>query len=512
MKITDLLLEQQGPSKAIINSILVNSGLENSPSKDQIINDITTKYYPRFKQIQNGLKLGIPQVDTFLRYFSGNHDTIKFESDLKDITKYNIQQLKFLIGEYTTDPQAAENGNENRELLSKTTFNNETAEISKKLWYDESTAKVNLPGFRVYQPMNQSDAVKFGWYEESLMNQIRPGHHAWCITWRSGSNRWGHYRRESGTFYFIIDESKFQSEDIDVKKYYLCAIQVFPKDKYHPTGYEITDIRNPGEIKKTWGEIVEIYPQLSEYKDVITPLPFSEDEVETQNTVAKINERDGDRYEFARMDRVYKKQYIEALQKLQKPHSWDFMDQKLRELYIVLTPAGDFRNRFPNFEIIRAVKKYGLGNLLNSEMIKKERNEGIKTLSEYLNKDLRLEEERAGIVNESIILYKTYENKYGLWNNATSDWLEKNGNIYDPSYGKTEEEIIENPKTKERFYVDKYSTNDNDYFVAITPLLDVDSYFLSKNAWEGIKDKFKTEGTELDADSAQDINEFKKGL
>jgi hypothetical protein len=188
------------------------------------------------------------------------------------------------------------------------------------------------------------------------------------------------------------------------------------------------------------------------------------------------------------------------------------MDQKLRELYIVLTPAGDFRNRFPNFEILRAVKKYGLGNLLNSEMIKKEKNEGIKTLSEYLNKDLRLQEERAGIVNESIILYKTFENKYGLWNNSTSDWLEKNGNIYDPSYGKTEEEIIENPKTKERFYVDKYSTNDNDYFVAITPLLDMDSYFLSKTAWEGIKDKFKTEGTESDADSAQDINELKKGL
>jgi hypothetical protein len=145
-------------------------------------------------------------------------------------------------------------------------------------------------------------------------------------------------------------------------------------------------------------------------------------------------------------------------------------------------------------------------------MIKKDRNEGIKSLSEYLNKDLRLQEERAGIVNESIILYKTIQKKYGLWNNITSDWLEKNGNVYDPSYDKIEEEIIENPKTKERFYVDKYSTNDNDYFVAITPLLDVDSYFLSKNAWEGIKDKFKTEGTELDADTAQDINEFKKGL
>lgn len=510
MKISDLLFEQQGPSKTIINSILVNSGLENSPSKDQIVNDITTKYYPRFRQIQNGLKLGIPQVDTFLRHFSGNHDTIKFESDLKDITKYNIQQLKFLIGEYTLDTQDA--GDVNRELLTKTQFNEETAKISEKLWNDESTAKLNLPGFRVYQPMNQSESVKFGWYEESMMNQIRPNHHAWCITWRSGNNRWGHYRSEGGTFYFIIDESKLLSEDIDIKKYYLSAIQVFPKTKYHPTGYEITDIRNPGEIKMTWNEIVSIYPQLSEHIDIFQPLKFNNDEVQSQNTVAKINENEGDRYEFARMDRIYKKQYIEALQKLRKPQSFDFLDQKLRELYIVLTPAGDFRNRFPNFEILRTIKKYGLGKLLNDEMIKKERNEGIKSLSEYLNKDLRLQEERAGIVNESIILYKTFEQKYGLWNNITSDWLEKNGIIYDPSYSKTEEVIIENPKTNERFYVDTYSVETNDYFVAITPILDVDSYFLSKNAWESIKDKFETEGTELDADKAQDINEFKKGL
>lgn len=512
MKITDLLLEQQGPSKAIINSILVNSSLENSPSKDQIINDITTKYYPRFKQIQNGLKLGIPQVDTFLRHFSGNHDTIKFESDLKDITKYNVQQLKFLIGEYTTKPQGGEN--DNPQLLNKTTFNEETAEISKKLWYDESTAIISLPGFRVYQPMNQSDAVKFGWYEEKLLNEIRPGWHSWCITWRTKTNRWGTYREDGGTFYFIIDESKLQSEDSEVKKYYLCALQVISKKEQpdHPTGYELTDIKNPGEVAKNWNFITALYPQLSEHRDVFKTLNFNNDELEAQDTVAKINEREGDRYEFARMERTFKKQYIDSGLKLQKPHSWDFMDQDLRAAYISLTEKGDFRTRFPNFEILRAVKKYGLGNLLNSEMIKKEKNEGIKSLTEYLLKDLDVLHERSGIVNESIFLYKTNRKKYGLWNNLTSDWLEKNGTSYDASYNKTEEEVIENTNTKERFYVDKYSINDNEYFVAITPLLDMDSYFLSKTAWEGIKDKFKTEGTELDADSAQDINEFKKGL
>jgi hypothetical protein len=265
-------------------------------------------------------------------------------------------------------------------------------------------------------------------------------------------------------------------------------------------------------VAKNWNFITALYPQLSEHRDVFKTLNFNNDELEAQDTVAKINEREGDRYEFARMERTFKKQYIDSGLKLQKPHSWDFMDQDLRAAYISLTEKGDFRTRFPNFEILRAVKKYGLGNLLNSEMIKKEKNEGIKSLTEYLLKDLDVLHERSGIVNESIFLYKTNRKKYGLWNNLTSDWLEKNGTSYDASYNKTEEEVIENTNTKERFYVDKYSINDNEYFVAITPLLDMDSYFLSKTAWEGIKDKFKTEGTELDADSAQDINEFKKGL
>lgn len=512
MKFTDILLENSGPSKAIVNKILANSGLLDSPRKDEIANEISTKLFPRFRQIQGGLKIGLPQVDTFLRHFSGNHETLKFESDLKDITKYNIQQLRFLVGEYTTEPQDGDAESETRELLTKTQYDDETAELSKKLWYDESSAILNLPGFRVYQPMNQSDSVKFGWYEQKLMNEVRPGHHAWCITWRSGSNRWGSYRSEGGTFYFIIDESKYESDDIDVKKYYLCALQVISKEKqpYHATGYEVTDIRNPGEIKMTWNEIINIYPQLADHQDLFKTMKFSENEVEAQNTVAKINEREGDRYEFARMERIYKKQYIEALQKLHKPHSWNFMDQKLRELYIVLTPAGDFRNRFSNFEFVRAVKKSGLGKLLNDEMIKKENNEGIKSLSEYLMRDLRVQEERAGIVNENIILYKTQDRRYGLWDNRTSDWLTKNNNTYEPSYVLFEEDVVENPKTKEKFYVDKFGDSGNansDYFVAITPLEDIDSYFLSKSAWESIRDTFNEEGTELMVNKIQDINE-----
>jgi hypothetical protein len=509
MKFTDILLEQPGPSKAIIDKILSNSGLQNSPRRDEFADEITNKLYTRFRQIQSGLKPGLPPVDTFLSHFDGRHGARKFEGDLKDITKYSIEQLRFLVDEYTSKVEDDANNVETRELLTKTEYNDETAEISKKLWYDESSALINLPGFRVYQPMNQADSIKYGWYEEKMMNLIRPGHHAWCITWRRQSNRWGAYRGDGGTFYFIIDESKLPSDDIDTKKYYLCALQIISRPN-HPTGYEVTDIRNPGEITKTWGEIINIYPQLADFKDILVPLPYSNEELEIKSVVGSMTEREGDQYEFSRMPRIYKKQYIDELQKITKPRSWEHMDDKLRASYITLTPAGDFRNRFSNFELLRAVKKSGMGKLLNSEMIKKEKNEGIKSLSEYLMKDLRVDTERVGIVNENIILYVTGYKRYGLWDNRTSDWLTKNGNTYEPSYVKFDEQVIENPKTKETFYVDKFGEsagNNTDYFVAITPLVDIDSYFLSKSAWEAIQDKFTTDASEMMVDKAQDINE-----
>lgn len=518
MKFIDILLEQPGPSNKIITSILTNSNLINSRNRDELVGEITT-LYQRFKQLQNQLKPEMSQVVTFLNHFDGVHAHPKFNSDIKDITKYTLDQLRFLIDEFTTEA-GGPNNDETGILLKKSHYDEATAEISKKLWYDESSAIINESGFRVYQPKNQADSIKFGWYEEKLQKEVRPGHYAWCVTWRPNegrTNRWGSYRSEGGTFYFIIDESRYNSEDRDTKKYYLCALQVISKREQpnHPTGYELTDITNPGELNKTWDEIVEIYPQLSNYKDVLVEVPYSKDELEVKSIVGEMSEREGNPYNFARMARKYKKQYIDELQKITKPESWFSMDKELRKSYIVLTPKGDFRYRFPNFELIRAIRKTGEGRTLNDEMIRKDGNEGLKSLSEYLMRDLRVQEERIGIVNPDIILYKTQNKRYGLWDGRTLDWVTKNDVTYEPSFVKFEETVIENPKTGERFYVDLFGDSvgvNSEYFVAITPLDDIDSYFLTKNTWEGIKDKFKEEGTEMMVNKIQDINEKEKGL
>ena len=508
MNLLDLLNENKGPSNQIVNAILVNSGLSDSNRVEEYTQKIKVAF-PKFRQIQNQLSFKLSQVRTFLDQFDGRHGSTKFkgtdERDLKDITKYTLQQLEFLVDEWDEGVTATED----RELLTKTQYTDDMAEVSKKLWYDEGSAKINLPGFRVYQPMNQADAIKYGWYEQKLMNEIRPDWHAWCITWRTGTNRWGSYRSAGGTFYFIIDESKLESDDIGVKKYYLAALQVIDKNKKpnHPTGYEVTDIRNPGEVEMTWDEIIAKYPQLEDYKDELGILPFSNDELQIQSVVGMMNDDPTSPNWFGRAARKYKEQYINQLQKIKTPESWYRMDKALRKAYITLSPATDFRNRFPNFELLRAIKDTKDMGLLNAEMIRKNIPEGVKELSMYLYGDLRTKTKRKGMVNDQISLTVTKDRNYGLWDEVENTWLVRNNDEYSPSYRKVESKVIENPTTKDRFFTDKFESADGDYFMAITPIPDINSYFLSKNAWESIKDRFIENPSEQIIYKTQDINE-----
>ena len=512
MEILDILLENQAPTNKIINAILINSGLENDEQREgaiQKINDL----YPKYLNIKNHLTPDRPQAKTFLSHFDGQHGVGKYQGninigDLKNPLTYTLDQFEFLVDEFDTEIANVEDPAD-QALLKDTQYTEENAEISKQLWYNETTAKISLPGFRVYQPMNQADSVKYGWYEQKLQKDVDPNGHSWCVTWRGGqNNRWAYYRGNGGTFYFIIDESKLEADQKNTKKYYLGALQIISPDKRHPTGYELTDIVNTGEIRLTWEEIIKIYPQLADYKDEISPLPFNNDEMEVKSVVSLINERPGDRNNFIRMPRKYKVQYINDKLKISTPESWNSMDKKLQEAYITLTnSAGEFRTRFPNFELLRAMKKSNSIKLLNSEMIRKGIANGVKELTHNLMHDLRVRKERVGIVNENIELLITQDKTYGLYDNNEIGWLTRNGDEYSPSYRKVEEKTIVNPTNKERFYVDKFLSADGDYFIAVTPVDDIDSYFLSKSAWEKIQEQFAENPTEKMVYKSQDINE-----
>ena len=179
--------------------------------------------------------------------------------------------------------------------------------------------------------------------------------------------------------------------------------------------------------------MLKIYPQLAEHKEEIVPLPFNNDELEVKSVVSLINERPGDRNNFARMPRKYKAQYINDRLKISKPESWNNMDKKLQEAYITLTnTSGEFRTRFPNFELLRAMKQSNSIKLLNSEMIRKGITNGVKELTHNLMHDLRVKKERVGIVNENIELLITQDKTYGLYDNNEIGWLTRNGDEYSP--------------------------------------------------------------------------------
>jgi hypothetical protein len=145
--------------------------------------------------------------------------------------------------------------------------------------------------------------------------------------------------------------------------------------------------------------------------------------------------------------------------------------------------------------------------LLNAEMIRKNIPEGVKELSMYLYGDLRTKTKRKGMVNDQISLTVTKDRNYGLWDEVENTWLVRNNDEYSPSYRKVESKVIENPTTKDRFFTDKFESADGDYFMAITPIPDINSYFLSKNAWESIKDRFIENPSEQIIYKTQDINE-----
>ena len=219
-----------------------------------------------------------------------------------------------------------------------------------------------------------------------------------------------------------------------------------------------------------------------------------------------MNENPGE-FNFSRMARVFKEQYIDAYQVIKKAESWDRMDKKLREKYITLSQPGSFRYRFGSFELLRAIQKTNDIKLLNSEMIRKGEKDGVKALTMYLLQDLRPTEERRGIVNPDIVLIKSFDGNYGLFNDTELNWVTKGNDEYTPSFKLIQEKVIENPKTKERFYVDEFASYDGDMFIAITPLVDIDSYFLSKSAWDKIKDQFIENPDEGLVNKTQDISE-----
>ena len=279
-------------AEEIKNKKLFNAMLSKwREQKPELTEQEAENIFNRFAEVQNGLNPKKPQIITFLFRFDGV-EFPKFEArDLKDITKYDYEQIMFLLGEYA---QGEEGFNAEVEVddgdFGKvgSHFDEDNIRKSATMWNGHAHAVVYDESFRVYFIPNQRVSIKFGYYLKYANSEVGRTSPMWCVTnYTNGGNLWSNYRNER-TFYFVIDESKPEND-----RYRLGALQ---RDTSVRDGYKLTDRFNSGDNTKSWDEIVNIYPKLADHKDAIVPVRYNaNDELnkDTRSIVDMISEQPG---------------------------------------------------------------------------------------------------------------------------------------------------------------------------------------------------------------------------
>lgn len=449
-----------------------------------------------------------PQIAKFKIHFPNFE--LKF---LKDATQFSGEQIKFLYDEYNYSEKFVEknqwnvNPERNPENPDKTDKSPSKWKIdtSKKMWYSSEGAIIDEPGFRVYKVDTADLSVQFGYYLNTMYNKgsqymqdqnvavppyVFEGN-KWCTTnWNPGQNYYTG-KRNDRSFYFVIDESKdptlFQNNPQSEREiydnnvtmperyFYLGALQVFNA----PDVYSITGIHNRGEPRMDWSKVVEIYPKLERHKNLLKFEKYDEnkEKITDGNVINQISERSGSRYEFYKLPAIIQFTYIkgeglDGAPAIEKPISWQHMDDATKNEYIKRTTANNYRERFGNIDLIYEIKKdrkytkavnYHL-NIVNNDSLE-------KMILRYIKESKQFRVWRRSRKNNNIeILHSLTNNRYCIFDNAkiiTVDnvdnaFYSKNGISYGPDYKiKVDDEFLEDDNG-ELYFHEIFMINDNE--------------------------------------------------
>jgi hypothetical protein len=232
---------------------------------------------------------------------------------------------------------------------------------------------------------------------------------------------------------------------------------------------------NDGDNPKSWEEVIRIYPQLSEHRDMFEYVAYDEAELFDRNVANRLTESLG-RHEFSRQRRELKKAYLDGGGVISTEKSWMSMDTNLRNIYILTVTARDAIDKFSSYELMSAIKKTGnefrlLDNTLKSVGSRQDQNGRIanQSLSDlgvaFIYQHLMENEfitARTSIDNPKIRLYKSKKNKkkFGLYNLAKVDWVIHDGIKFEPDY--TESSTILYVDDQDKSYlVETYVVGEN---------------------------------------------------
>jgi hypothetical protein len=529
MNIQDLVYDvivEEVKNKKLFN-FLLNKWFGETPTPEQIQqaeNDLTL-----FIEKQKSLTVNNPAVYTFLLRHDGNHGLPAFDpSKIMDISQYSLEEIESLLHEFKDATLTAGDDDEFKGKLDSTPGK---IAASKKLWLTDRDTVVNEEGFKVHFVTDAREAIKYGFYQQAMSKA--KGGLQWCVTGRntsdSRSNLWGHYR-PSRTFWFVIDESKNPEDNPspDVHKYYICALQYCERDD-HYTGFKMTSMLNDGDIKKTWEEVVRIYPQLSEHRDLFEYRNFEEAELFDKNVANRLTETSGI-YEFAAARRELKKSFLEGGGVISTEKSWKSMDVNLRNLYILTTTARNVLDKYQTTEFMSVIRQVGneyrlldstlksLGNRNNQQGILE--NESLGKLGVgYIYQHLMKTEfsvGRTSLDNPQLKLFKSIKTKkFGLYDLQKIKWVTVDGITFEPNYSEELTLVYEDDQGKQ-YLVETYIIDggqiDNTTLYLISPVLEENDmaggHFIAASKFKELSKKIhpKNENDDEDIVKIKDFN------
>jgi hypothetical protein len=520
MKIGDLIydvLVEEVKNKKLFN-LLLQKWYGDNPTQEQI--DRADFLINEFQKFGGNLAPNRAQTNSFLDRFDGDHGSELFNPEnLRDITKYSLEQIESIVGEYG-DADYEVGGDVRFTKDNKTSP--EAIQASKDLWFGKDNLIIEDGDLRVYKIENQSTSMKYGYYQQWLTKLY--GGNQWCVTGRGSSdsmtNLWGSYRN-SRTFYFVIDESKKMNDEqtegtvssADDRKYYLSALQVSTDIS---EGYRVTSMKNDGDNPMNWNKIVSIYPNLANHKDELVAVKFdskAELDVDT-DIIGRITETPGNRLEFRRMDRRYKKAFIDRGASIKTMRSWEAMDDNLKRHYILLTTENNYKDKFQTWDIMNDLKKGSLFRELDNRLNALEIKNGIGSIfANLMTKDFDIS--RESLDNSVYVLLESKSShKYGLYNTRSAKWYNMDGVVYEPVYSEIDTTIYLDDNDT-RYVVETFSKTgeaDNESFYSIFPITEKNTeggaHFITFNRFQELSQKIHPENEDEDNDYVRisDIN------
>ena len=485
-----------------------------------------------YKNIKSKLRASNPATFNFLQRHDGNHGsnliTIEQLNKITEIPFKQLMDLLSTVGDFkplVSDDSSKVLGDDDEVKLIKTfgTSGNKPTEgkveTSKQMWASPKNTIINEDGFRVYHIKDQTQAIRMGYYYQSLhikqyrdlKLEVRP---PWNVTFRKGFqemntvgssiishgfNKWSSYRSaHEVSIYFVIDESRIDVGGIlSNGKYFMSVIEVV-----NDGGYQLRSMLNDGSLLLNWKKLVALYPKLEGHEELLKYYDFSPEElVEPTEIDTSFNEYPESKNYIGKQLPDVQIAWFKEGNDITKALTWRTMTTPVRLAYIDTITSYNIFEKISNEdllnEMLKGVDRSGMGGktfatILNDKMVSIGKK-SLSFLTHHYN-ELKYEVEFIGKRTPTRVIYKSKskdpskDNLMGIFDTKRGQWFQANGVKYDARY-EISNKLRKKDKNSKTYLIFELTASDNGdkfYVVNDEPFVSDKThygYFYSLNAY-----------------------------